>query len=90
MAAESYAGSDSVNLGSGMESSIRDLAELIAKHVGYTGEIVWDTSKPNGQPRRNLGVSCAKERFGFEAQVPFDEGVRRTVEWREGHGVPGA
>jgi GDP-L-fucose synthase len=88
MAAESYNGSDPVNLGSGMEISIKDLAELIAKHVGYEGEIVWDVSKPNGQPRRKLDVSRAKERFGFEARVPFDEGVQKTVEWWEGQ-VPG-
>ena len=85
MAAESYDGSDPVNLGSGMEISIKDLAELIAKHVGYTGEITWDATKPNGQPRRKLDVSRAKERFGFEATVPFDEGIRRTVTWWEEH-----
>jgi GDP-L-fucose synthase len=70
-----------VNLGSGMEISIRELAELIARHVGYEGGITWDTTKPNGQPRRMLDVSRAEERFGFRAQVPFDEGVQRTVEW---------
>jgi GDP-L-fucose synthase len=83
MATESYDGADPVNLGSAMEITIRDLAALIAKHVGYTGEIVWDTTKPNGQPRRKLDVSRARERFGFEAQVPFDEGIQRTVEWWE-------
>jgi GDP-L-fucose synthase len=83
MAAEHYDGAEPVNLGAGWEISIKDLAELIAKHVGYTGEIVWDTSKPNGQPRRKLDVSRAKEYFGFEAKVPFDEGIRRTVEWWE-------
>jgi GDP-L-fucose synthase len=83
LAAEHYDGAEPVNLGAGREISIKDLAETIAKHVGYTGEIVWDTTKPNGQPRRKLDVSRAKERFGFEAEVPFDEGIRRTVEWWE-------
>ena len=83
LAAERYDGSEPVNLGAGWEISIKDLAELIAEAVGYTGDIVWDTIKPNGQPRRKLDVSRAKERFGFEAQVPFDEGIRRTVEWWE-------
>lgn len=84
-AAERYDGPEPVNLGAGMEISIRDLAETIAKHVGFTGEIIWDTTKPNGQPRRMLDVSRAKEYFGFEAQVEFDEGLRRTVEWWEAH-----
>ena len=83
LAAERYDGSDPVNLGAGWEISIKDLAELIAEAVGYKGDIVWDTTKPNGQPRRKLDVSRAKERFGFEAQVPFDEGIGRTVEWWE-------
>jgi GDP-L-fucose synthase len=87
MAAEAYDGSEPVNLGSGNEISIKDLAALIAKHVGYEGEIVWDAKKPNGQPRRKLDVSRAKECFGFEAEVPFDEGIRMTVEWWERHGV---
>jgi len=82
-AAERFDGPEPVNLGSGMEISIRDLAALIAQHVGYEGEIVWDTTKPNGQPRRRLDVSRAKEFFGFEASVDFDEGVQRTVEWWE-------
>jgi len=83
LAAERYDGSEPVNLGAGWEISIKDLAELIAEAVGYKGDIVWDTTKPNGQPRRKLDVSRAKERFGFEAHVPFDEGIRRTVEWWE-------
>ena len=83
LAAELYDGAEPVNLGAGWEISIKDLAALIAKHVGYMGEIVWDTTKPNGQPRRKLDVSRAKEYFRFEAQVPFDEGIRRTVEWWE-------
>ena len=86
-AAERYNDSEPVNLGSGMEISIRDLAELIAKHVGYEGPIEWDADQPNGQPRRMLDVTRAKERFGWEARVEFDEGIRRTVEWWETVGV---
>jgi len=92
-AAELYDGAEPVNLGAGWEISMRELAAIIAKHVGFTGEIVWDTSKPNGQPRRKLDVSRAKELFGFQAQVDFDEGLRRTVEWweanREGYDEQG-
>ena len=83
LAAERYDGSEPVNLGAGWEISIKDLAETIAGCVGYDGEIIWDTTKPNGQPRRKLDVSRARECFGFEAQVPFAEGIRRTVEWWE-------
>lgn len=83
LAAERYDSSEPVNLGAGWEISIRDLAELVARHVGYVGEIEWDATKPNGQPRRKLDTSRAKERFGFEAQVPFEEGIQRTVEWWE-------
>ncbi len=82
-AAERYNGAEPVNLGSGVEISIKDLAELIAEHVGYDGPIEWDTTKPNGQPRRMLDVSRARDWFGWEAEIPFDEGIRRTVEWWE-------
>ena len=81
MAAERYNESEPVNLGSGMEISIKDLAELIARLTGFEGKIIWDTTKPNGQPRRGLDVSRAKEYFGFEAEMPFEEGLRRTIEW---------
>jgi len=87
MAAERYDGAEPVNLGAGWEISIKDLAQLIAKHVGFEGEIIWDASKLNGQPRRKLDVSRAKERFGFEAMVPFDEGIGRTVEWWEANRI---
>jgi len=80
-AAERYNDPDPVNLGSGLEISIRDLATKIADVTGFSGTITWDTSKPNGQPRRCLDTSRARERFGWEARVPFDEGLRRTVEW---------
>ncbi|MCD6402093.1 MAG: GDP-L-fucose synthase [Anaerolineales bacterium] len=81
LAAERYNDSEPVNLGSEMEITIKDLANLIAKLTGFEGEFVWDTSKPNGQPRRALDVHRAKEFFGFMAQTPFEEGLRRTVEW---------
>jgi GDP-L-fucose synthase len=85
-AAERYDGPDPVNLGSGREISIRDLAGLIARHVGFEGPVEWDTSQPNGQPRRMLDVTRAKDRFGWEARVDFDEGIRRTVQWWETEG----
>jgi GDP-L-fucose synthase len=85
MAAERYNGPEPVNLGSGMEISIRNLADLIADLTGFEGVITWDTSKPNGQPRRGLDVTRAQEYFGFEAQVPFEEGLRRTIAWFREH-----
>lgn len=70
-----------VNLGSGQEISIRDLVELIVDITGFKGEVVWDREMPDGQPRRCLDTGRATEKFGFTAQIPFDEGLRRTVEW---------
>lgn len=64
---------------------MRDLAALIASKVGYAGRVVWDTSRPNGQPRRMLDVSRAKQRFGFEARVGFQEGLDRTITWYRRH-----
>ena len=81
LAAERYDGSEPANLGSGNEISIRELAELIARLTGFTGRLVWDTSKPNGQPRRALDVTRAEQFFGFRARMPFEEGLRRTIEW---------
>ena len=81
LAAERYAGPEPVNLGVGAEIAIKDLAELIAELVGFQGRIVWDTSKPNGQPRRCLDTSRAQELFGFRAKTDFREGLRRTIEW---------
>ena len=81
LAIERYDGSDPVNLGTGREVQIRELAELVRDACGYSGRIVWDATKPNGQPRRCLDVSRARERFGFEARTPFAEGLRRTVDW---------
>ena len=82
-AIERYDSSDPVNLGSGHEISIKDLAQKTAKLVGFEGTIVWDTTKPNGQPRRKLDVTRARDFFGFEAEVPFDVGIRETVAWWE-------
>ena len=76
-----YNSSDPVNIGSNFEISIKDLTELIARLTGFEGDIRWDTSKPNGQPRRKLDTSRAKERFGFEAKTNFEAGLRRTIEW---------
>jgi len=81
LAAERYDKPDPVNLGAGFEISIRDLAILIADLTGFTGEIVWDTTKPDGQPRRCLAVSCAEQEFGFRAKIDFREGLERTIAW---------
>jgi GDP-L-fucose synthase len=81
LAAERYDGADPVNLGSAREISIRDLAELIADVTGFQGTITWDTTKPNGQPRRSVDGSRARELFGFEASTPLREGIERTVAW---------
>jgi GDP-L-fucose synthase len=74
-----------VNLGNGQEITIRDLAAKIAKASRYEGRFVWDTSKPNGQPRRRLDVTRAQERFGFVAKTTFDDGLRSTVSYYENH-----
>jgi GDP-L-fucose synthase len=80
-ATEKYNSSDPVNLGSGYEISIKDLTELIIRLTGFEGKLVWDTEKPNGQPRRGLNTERAFERFGWRAQFSFEEGMRRTIEW---------
>jgi len=81
LGAERYDGADPVNLGSGVEIRIRDLAVRIAGMTGYDGDIVWDTSRPNGQPRRALDTSRAEERFGFRASTSLDDGLRQTIDW---------
>jgi GDP-L-fucose synthase len=81
LAAERYDGSEPVNLGAGKEISIRELAELVADVTGFTGRIVWDTTKPNGQPRRSVDASRAHELFGFEARTSLHQGLERTVAW---------
>ncbi len=83
-AAEKYDGSDPVNLGSGQEISIRGLATLIAARIGYRGSIVWDTTRPNGQPRRVLDVSRAERLFGFRARTSLESGIAMTIEWFAG------
>jgi len=81
LAAERYNGDEPFNLGSGQEISIKDLAHLIARLTGFQGKIVWDTSKPNGQPRRALDTSRAEQFFGFRANTQLEEGLQRTIEW---------
>jgi GDP-L-fucose synthase len=81
LATEKYNGDEPVNLGSGHEISIKDLAELIGKLTGYSGEFVWDTAQPNGQPRRLLDVSRAEKYFGFRAGTKFEDGLRKTIDW---------
>ena len=81
LATEKYNKPDPVNLGAGREITIRELVNLIAELVGYKGKIVWDTSKPDGQPRRCLETSKAKEEFGFEAKTDLKEGLKRTIKW---------
>lgn len=81
LAAEKYNSPAPVNLGSAYEISIRDLVELIAKLTGFEGELVWDTDKPNGQPRRKLDTTRARNEFGFVSQTPFEEGLRQTIDW---------
>ena len=80
-AAERYDGPEPVNLGTGVETSIRETAELVTEAVGFDGRITWDTSMPNGQPRRSLDASRARELFGWEATTPLREGIARTVAW---------
>jgi GDP-L-fucose synthase len=70
-----------VNLGSAFEISIKELTEAIARLTGFDGRIVWDTTRPNGRPRRKLDVTLAEKEFGFRAQTPFGEGPRKTIDW---------
>ncbi len=97
LAAERYDGEEPINLGTGEEITIRDLAKLVAREVGFNAEIVWDATKPNGQPRRCLDVSRAKELFGFQATHRLHEGIAKTVAWFLDHrqqmnvdGAPGS
>jgi GDP-L-fucose synthase len=85
LATERYNKPDPVNLGAGMEITLRDLVDLIQDLTHYSGEIYWDTSKPDGQPKRSLDVSRAQKEFGFRATMPFREGLQRTIEWYEAH-----
>jgi GDP-L-fucose synthase len=85
LATERYDKSDPVNLGACFEISIKDLAELIVKLTGFSGRIKWDTSKPDGQPRRSLDTSRAEREFGFKTKTPFEEGLRRTIDWYQNY-----
>jgi GDP-L-fucose synthase len=85
LATENYNGAEPFNLGSGQEISIKDLANLIARLTGFEGEIIWDTTKPNGQPRRALDTQRAEKFFGFRASMPFEEGLNRTIQWYRNH-----
>ena len=81
LATEKYDGSEPVNIGSSFEISIKDLTEKIARMTGFEGKIVWDTTKPNGQPRRKLDTSRADQYFGFVAKTDFDQGLQQTIDW---------
>ena len=81
LATERYNSSEPVNIGSSFEISIKDLTETIARLTGFNGTIRWDTSKPNGQPRRKLDTTSAREAFGFEAKTDFEDGLKRTIDW---------
>lgn len=85
LATEKYNKPDPVNIGSGSEISIKDLSTLIAKIVGFKGEIVFDASKPDGQPRRKLDVTKAQKEFNFESKIGFNEGLKKTISWYERH-----
>ena len=84
-AAERYDGVEPVNLGAGFEISIKGLAELIARLTGFKGRLIWNASQPDGQPRRCLDTSRAADFFGFRASTPFEEGLRRTIDWYRSH-----
>ncbi len=88
LAAERYDSSDPVNLGASFEISIKELVTLICELMGFEGELRWDASKPDGQPRRKLDTSRARERFGFEAKVDFRAGLDRTIAWYRDHPLP--
>jgi GDP-L-fucose synthase len=81
LAAERYNGAEPVNLGAGMEISIRDLTNRIAEYCNFHGELIWDSTKPDGQPRRSLDTAKAEQLFGFKAKIPFNDGLRETIEW---------
>ena len=84
-AMQQYDKPDPVNIGCGTDISIKNLVEQIAQLMDFSGEILWDTTKPNGQPERRLDVSRAKEAFGFQTKVDFTEGLKKTIEWYYAH-----
>jgi len=81
LATEKYCKPEPVNIGAGLEISIKDLVELIADLTGFNGKIVWDHTKPDGQPRRCLDISKAEKEFGFRSETGFEEGLRKTIDW---------
>ena len=81
LATEKYDKADPVNIGAGFEIKIKDLVELIVRLTGFEGGIIWDKSKPDGQPRRMLDTSKAERKFGFQANMDFEEGLKKTIEW---------
>ncbi len=85
LATEKYNKSEPVNIGSSFEINIKELVDIIAKLTGFNGEIRWDTSKPNGQPRRKLNVSKAEKEFGFRSKTNFEDGLKQTIEWYKSH-----
>lgn len=85
LATERYDKSEPINLGAGFEITIKDLVNLIARLTGFEGKIVWDTTKPDGQPRRSLDTSKAEKEFGFRAKTPFEEGLKKTIDWYREH-----
>src|SRR5438093_1246767 len=89
LAAERYAGAGPVNLGAGREITIRDLVRVIAAEVGFRGEVVWDATKPDGQPRRCLDTTRAEREFGFRARTSFEDGLRETVRWYRAEATQG-
>ena len=84
LATEKYNKSDPINIGAGFEISIKDLVELLCKLCDFDGGIIWDNSKPDGQPRRCLDTTKAKQEFGFKARTDFEEGLQKTIEWYKG------
>lgn len=90
LAAEKYDGPEPVKLGTGQEITIRELVELIVRLVGFEGDIRWDPTKADGQPRRALDTSRARERFGFEAATSFEDGLRRMIDWYEPRRLAGS
>jgi GDP-L-fucose synthase len=85
LAAQRYDLPEPVNVGAGFEISMADLADLVVRLTGFRGRLEWDPSRPNGQPRRMLDTTRARERFGFVAETPFEDGLRRTIEWYREH-----
>ena len=87
LAAQNYDASDPVNLGSSFEVTIKDLVDIIVKASGFEGKVSWDSSKPDGQPRRKLDVTTAEKAFGFKSHTTFEDGLKMTIDWYREHGT---